>query len=151
MVCDIITAAYDKNFKTYICGGAIGFDALATQCVLNAKVIHQDITLVMALPFEGQEKKWPTATQETYHSLLSQADSIVHVDSTNGMDATPGYSARKMFIRNEYMVNRSDVLVACISDQATPGSSHCVDYAIKKGIPVLRINPDTLEKEWRAI
>lgn len=147
-VMDIIRAAYIKGFRNFICGGAIGFDTLAATAVLKATCKHYDIDLIMAIPFRNQPWTWPAEVQDNYHTILSQADRVVYVDEELGLDNPGIYAIDKMFIRNKYMVDASDAMVACVSDVSTSGSAHCIRYAQSKGVPILIINPNTLEKRW---
>lgn len=146
-VMDIIRAAYIKGFRDFICGGAIGFDTLAATAVLEV-MREYNINLIMAIPFRNQPDKWPTEVQDNYHTILSQADEVVYVDEKFEMPNAGIYASHKMFIRNKYMVNESDAMVACVSDVSTSGSAHCIRYAQSKGVPILIIDPNTLTKRW---
>src|SRR5690242_14229985 len=62
-----------NNLKadTVITGMAIGYDQLVAEICLAA-----DIKYIAAVPFEGQERKWPIKTQKRYHELLKKAFKI---------------------------------------------------------------------------
>ena len=83
--------------------------------------INLNIPLIAAIPFKGQELAWPTKSQTQYHKLLSKASEVVTVSSG-------GYSAKKMQIRNEWMVNSCDTLIACFNG-SKGGTYNCIQYA----------------------
>ena len=148
IVSAVILSSYQKGFRNYYCGGAIGFDTIAAYAVIAAKKVYPDIKLIMVIPFKNQPCKWPPDPQAKYNETLAQADSVIFVDKECGLTDIGNYSAAKMFLRNEYMVNKCNAVVACISNTATSGSKHCILYAKSKNKPILTINPDTLEKTW---
>jgi uncharacterized phage-like protein YoqJ len=113
-----------------ISGMCIGYDQYLANIAIKLK-----IPLLAAIPFEGQEKKWTTSYQRIYNKLLSKASEIVIV-------SPPGYSAEKMQIRNEFMVDRCDILLACW-DRSAGGTGNCVKYAqsVKKTEEIIFIDP----------
>ena len=148
VVMGVIRDAYAKGFGNFICGGAIGFDTVAATAVLEVMRELHDINLIMAIPFRNQPNRWPTQIRDNYDTILSQADKVVYVDEELALENPGEYAANKMFIRNKRMVEESAAVVACVSNESTSGSSHCIEYAKTCGIPVLIIDPNTLTKRW---
>jgi uncharacterized phage-like protein YoqJ len=111
-----------------ISGMALGVDMLWA-----ALAIKEDIPLLAAIPFEGQEKAWPQKSQDLYHSLLSKATEVVAV-------CPPGYAAWKMQKRNMWMVDNCDLLVA-VWDGTDGGTANCYRYAESVNKPIFRIKP----------
>ncbi len=111
-----------------ISGGAIGFDQYLANVAINL-----GIPLTIAVPFKGQELKWPEKSQKQYHKLLNKASDIVIVSDG-------GYSAQKMRIRNEWMINNCDIVLACW-DGSKGGTFNCINYAksVKKNIIMINI------------
>lgn len=112
-----------------ISGMAIGFDQVAALAC-----IQLGIPFEAAIPFSGQEKRWPFDIQNEYNSILDKA-----VKKTIVCDGE--YSAKKMQIRNEYMVDNSDTVVCCW-DGSTGGTKNCLDYAKKMNKKIIRIDPN---------
>lgn len=115
-----------------ISGMALGVDQwVAERC------IKMGIPFDAAIPFDGQESKWPEKSQKHYKDLLSKADNRIHV--------SPGsYSNKKFQLRNEYIVDNSDILVAIFKpneDGTTSGTENCVNYAKSKNNVIICINP----------
>jgi uncharacterized phage-like protein YoqJ len=117
-----------------ISGMALGVDQDLAQVSIELA-----IPFLAALPFIGQESRWPKSSQDYYEWLLERADDVVVVSSG-------GYAPYKMQIRNEWMVDHCDILLA-VWDGSDGGTSNCVRYAQKLLGPELsksrikRINP----------
>jgi uncharacterized phage-like protein YoqJ len=111
-----------------ITGMALGIDQWAASVAIKL-----NIPFLAAIPFEGQEKAWPFSSQKTYFRLLSKAaDKVI---------SCPGeYAAYKMQIRNEWMVNNCDILIA-VWDGTPGGTGNCINYAKSINKEIIYINP----------
>lgn len=122
----------DTKPEKVISGMAIGADMLWAEAAVNLQ-----IPLIAAVPFVGQESKWPSVSQDRYKLLLAKAAEVVIV-------CEGGYASWKMQKRNEWMVDHSDVLLA-VWDGSSGGTGNCVAYArspaAKAGYIIDRINP----------
>jgi uncharacterized phage-like protein YoqJ len=119
-----IDRAIGEGFDTFISGMALGVDTDAAELVLE-----KGQKLIAAVPFVGQESKWISGI-ERYRHILSQAEVVI---------VSPGgYSAQKMQVRNEYMVDRSSLLIA-VWDGTSGGTANCVRYAQSKGVRIWRL------------
>jgi uncharacterized phage-like protein YoqJ len=112
-----------------ISGFALGFD----QYLANIAV-KLNIPFIAAVPFEGQEKAWPQSSQKTFNRLLGFASEKVIVSEGS-------YAAYKMQIRNEWMCDRCDILIAVYNGDKSGGTYNCVQYAKKIGKKIIIINP----------
>jgi len=111
-----------------ISGMALGVDQdFAFTC------IELDIPFIAAIPFDGQELNWPSYSQDFYRELLSY--SYCRYIVTRG-----GYSPHKMHLRNKWMVDNCDILIA-VWDGSKGGTGNCVQYAEEVKRPINRINP----------
>lgn len=109
-----------------ITGMALGFD------MLLARVARQlNIPYTAAVPFIGQESRWPREAQKVYNDLLDDAHKVIVVSEG-------GYSAKKMQVRNEWMVDHADMLIAWW-DGSNGGTANCVRYAQSQDIPILNL------------
>jgi uncharacterized phage-like protein YoqJ len=107
-----------------ISGMALGVDQWAAYIAYKMK-----IPFVAAIPFEGQESAWPLQSQQTYKKLVKLASEQVIV--------SPGrYASNKMQVRNEWMVDQCDKLIAVYNGDISGGTFNCIKYAqgIKKDI-----------------
>lgn len=116
-VCEAIhTALIELRPARVISGMAQGFDQL-----LAAYARMLEIPWTAAIPFEGQHLRWPKRSQEQYLKLLESASDIVVV--------SPAYDGPwVMQVRNEWMVDRCDLLLACW-DGSDGGTRNCLKYA----------------------
>jgi uncharacterized phage-like protein YoqJ len=91
------------------------------------------IPFIAAVPFEGQEKAWPEQSQKVFNILIGKVAEVVIV-------SPGGYTAYKMQVRNEWMVDRADKVIA-IWDGTPGGTGNCVNYAKSKNKEIIFINP----------
>ena len=83
-----------------ISGMALGWD----QAIAQAAILEK-IPFVAAIPFSGQESVWSEELQHNYKYLIKRAAEVVTV--SNG-----DYAAYKMQLRNEWMVDNCDMVLA---------------------------------------
>lgn len=112
-------------------GMALGVDQDFAEACIEAGV-----PFTAALPFKGQETKWPEASQMWYWRLVHQAKTIHTV-------CEPGYAAWKMQRRNQWMVDEigPEGLVIAVWDGSTGGTANCVAYARQMRRKILRVDP----------
>lgn len=99
-----------------ISGMALGVDQWAAEVC-----VEMQVPFTAAVPFNGQESRWPEDSQRRYRELLAKASDVVVVSDG-------GYEAWKMQRRNQWMVDNADVLVA-VWDGSPGGTANCVKYA----------------------
>lgn len=133
---DELAAVVNRNTDvTIITGMALGVDTLFAWVGIDMKR-----PIIAAIPFIGQEKQWPDASQKVYRDILN--NSLV----TQKVISEPGYAAYKMQKRNEWMVDNCDGLIAVWN--GTPGgTANCVRYAQSKGTKIVFIDPTKLRQK----
>lgn len=109
-----------------ISGGALGWDQALAWAAQST-----DIPYTMALPFEGFEKQWPKSSQDDLARLLDKAHEIVDVSE-------PGYAPWKMQVRNQWMVDHCDQVLA-LWNGSKGGTGNCIAYANKVGKPIVNL------------
>lgn len=137
---DDVLRAYDLGFRTFITGMAQGFDLDAAVVVTWVRwALRPDIRLVAAVPFIGQARKWPASAQEMHADVLRLADEVVVVSEGE-------YAGWKLQKRNEWMVDRCRLLIACYDGSGIGGTANCVRYAQNhtRHIDIWTIDPDTV-------
>jgi len=106
---------------------AIGYDiCMAHACVMLG------IPFVAAVPFLGQESRWPETSRVRYASLLRRAS---HVQ----MVCEGEYAAWKMQKRNEYMMDRATLCLALYNGKPKGGTANAVAYAERIGLQILNL------------
>lgn len=133
--------AIAQGYYTFISGMALGVDTIAAEAVLTLREQLPDlgIKLVAAVPFEGQERKWPVAAQQRYRRLLEQADYVYTV-------CPPGFANWKLHRRNQWVVDHSSLLLALWDGIEDGGTYRCVAYAKRVGRDVVVIHPGELKE-----
>lgn len=110
-----------------ISGMALGWDQALAQAAIE---LH--IPVIAAIPFLGQESRWPKESQSKYKALIEKCREVVIV-------SPGGFASFKMQKRNEYMVNRADVILAMWNGKAEGGTFNCISYAQKKGKKIVNL------------
>jgi uncharacterized phage-like protein YoqJ len=118
-----------------VSGMAQGWD----QCLAHA-AIQLKIPVVAALPFEGQESKWPEQGRHRYRCLLKRASHVEVVGKA---------SSKKAYIdRDHWMVNRAAMAdshggvgsVLALWDGGAYGGTHeTVQYANRQKVQVTNV------------
>lgn len=127
---------YDKGYTNFISGMALGVDQWAAEEVIDFRDTHPDVKLILAIPCINQESMWRASSQRDYRSIVERADEVVFVSNRP-------YEPKCMQVRNEYMVDRADLIVA-VWDGTFGGTGNCVRYAKSKNKEICYIDPNNL-------
>lgn len=122
----------EQRPEKVITGMALGWDtavAMAAYCL--------GIPFIAAVPFTGQQYNWDPEHIRRYHEILTAAEAVHTI--TAG-----GYSAHAMEIRNRWMVDHADRMVA-LWDGSGGGTGNCIRYAKRKKVEI-----DNLWTRWRT-
>ena len=93
----------ERGYRFFGAGGALGFDTLAAQTVLELRAVYPQIRLILVLPCKGQTAKWSAHDVRVYDEILRQADKVVYLNEC--------YTDGCMHERNRYLVDNSAVCV----------------------------------------
>lgn len=134
-----------------VTGMAVGWDQwIAEICIENK------IPFLAALPFVGQELRWPIKTQQHYKWLISKALKVVQVDRELGYVSSivpPGiYHPSKFIRRDEWMVDfatAGDILFSLhrIARLNKSETAHTINYWLHK----FRIEGHGGHYNWRNL
>lgn len=111
-------------------GGALGYDTLAAQTVLELKKQYPDVKLILVLPCLSQTRGWSTRDIEIYEDIKNKADKVVYTSQE--------YTRGCMHKRNRHLVDNSSVCV-CYLTERTGGTAYTVDYAHKNNLTVINL------------
>ena len=125
-----IRQAIADGLVVFITGMARGVDIWAAEIVIELRDSGQPLKLICACPYDGFEKSWSAEWQERYRDVLAKSDHTVYV--------CKHYSRGCFQIRNEWMVNHSARVIAVFNGENS-GTKNTIDYAVKIGVPVVRI------------
>lgn len=111
-------------------GGALGYDTLAAQTVLELKKQYPNVKLILVLPCLSQTRGWSTRDIEIYEDIKNKADKVVYTSQE--------YTRGCMHKRNRLLVDNSSVCV-CYLTESTGGTAYTVDYAHKNNLTVINL------------
>ena len=134
LIKSILRAEIVKNIEDGYCffeaGGALGFDTIAAQIVLELKETYPQIRLILVLPCVTQTKSWLKDDIDEYNRIKELADEVVYTSKE--------YSKGCMHKRNRYLVDHSTLCI-CYLTENKGGTAYTVKYAESKGVSVINI------------
>ena len=125
-----LTTLIDKGYQFFGAGGALGFDTIAAQTVLELKEQFPHIKLILVLPCETQTRGWKEKDIAIYEEIKRQADKVVYTSKE--------YTRGCMHKRNRHLVDNSSICIAYLTEQSG-GTAYTVDYSMKNGLSVINI------------
>ena len=121
----------EMGYRHFICGMAIGCDMYFAEAVIAMRENHPDVKLEAAIPCGTQPDKWNEAQRRRYNRLIDSADIVTVLQYT--------YTSDCMMRRNQYMVDRSSLLLACY-DGKTGGTMKTILYAQRSGLKTVIVD-----------
>ena len=114
----------------YGAGGALGFDTIAAQTIIDLKEVYPQIKLILVLPCKNQTEKWEQSDINMYEYIKSQADKCVYTSES--------YYDGCMLKRNRHLVDNSSYCI-CYLKNKRGGTFYTYNYALRQGISVINI------------
>ncbi len=122
----------ENGIINFLSGVAIGYDTLAAMVVLELKKSYPSISLIAAIPFEGQDAKFSPEQRRTYRELLSKADdSIVISDG--------GFSNDAYHERNDFLIANSSKMYGYHNGKPRSGTGSTMRKAGERGVEVINL------------
>lgn len=118
----------ENGYQYFGAGGALGFDTLAAQTVLDLKINYPHIKLILVLPCLCQTDRWHFRDREIYECIKMSADKVVYTSRE--------YSKGCMYKRNRHLVDNSSACI-CYLTNKTGGTAYTVEYAKRKNLLVI--------------
>ncbi|MBQ8623252.1 MAG: DUF1273 family protein [Oscillospiraceae bacterium] len=120
----------ERGVVFYGSGGALGFDTLAAQAVLELKEKYPQIKLIMVYPCKDQTAFWNEKDIAEYNRIKAACDKVVYTSEK--------YDKACMFKRNRHLVNHSGYCV-CYLKKPSGGTAYTVNYAKDNGLAIINI------------
>lgn len=130
---EIIAEQIKAGVVFYGAGGALGFDTLAAQTVLDMKKEYPQLRLILVLPCEDQTRGWRSEDIAVYEDIKQRSDKVVYVSRE--------YTPDCMHKRNRHLVDHSGICI-CYLTRSSGGTAYTVDYAWRKRLHVINIAND---------
>ena len=126
----LLRSLVKRGFDTFRVGGAVGFDMLAADEVLEMKKEFPDIKLHIFVPCLTQNKYYTKEQNKRYLEQINAADKIMCISEQ--------YNSGCMQKRNRALVDGADFCVAYLRHHGG-GTDYTVRYAEKNGVYVERL------------
>ena len=127
---EILVRLIEEGYTSFYNGGAIGYDLLAAEVVLELKEAYPHIRLIIIVPCAGQTRGWSEKNVIRYEKVTALADEVKCLSSV--------YYNGCMQARNRYMVDNSALVIAYL-ERATGGSAGTVRYAEGQGKEIVNV------------
>lgn len=127
---ETIIKLIEDGYLYFGAGGALGFDTLAAQTVLELKSIYPQIKLILVLPCLSQTKGWSARDIEIYEDIKQKADKVVYTSQE--------YTKGCMHKRNRHLVDNSNTCI-CYLTEKSGGTAYTVDYARNNNLTIINL------------
>lgn len=127
---DGVNYLYLQGVRTFLTGGALGFDVLAAEAVIDSRREYKDIRLVVVAPCRDQAARWNAEQRARYEWINRAADEVICLSER--------YYQGCMHDRNRYMIDHSRVCICYLAEQ-TGGTAYTVEYARSKGLKIFNL------------
>ena len=131
--------AYNRGCRTFVCGGAVGFDTEAARQVLLFRIEHPDVSLVLFLPCLDQDASWSARQRDSYDYILSSANEVRYVSES--------YDKSCMRRRNQAMAEECDIMIGYVG-HGRSGAAQTLRMANTLGREIYNLYPQ-LERDSR--
>jgi len=128
-----ITALYADGYTDFLSGGAVGFDLLAAEALLELRPILPDARLLMVLPCIHQERAYSPADKARYRAILDQADLIRYT--------AHDYYKGCMLTRDRVMAEAAHFCL-CYLTRSTGGTAYTVRQCARRDVPICNLAED---------
>lgn len=140
LLADEIMQYAAQGYDTFMTGGARGDDILFAEQVLLVKgLAYPNIQLITVVPYKGQADNWTEAWRERYFRILEYSSDVITLAAH--------YSNGCYHIRNRYLVDHADRVLALYNDSRTGGTAYTVKYARQQNKEIIVIHPITMERK----
>lgn len=124
----VARAALDREGPSKVISGmALGWDIALAEAALQAGV-----PLCAAVPFAGQEDIWNDEAKARYREVLARASEVKVVSAG-------GFASYKYHVRDVWMVENCDKVLALWDGSKKGGTASTVRYAKGAGRPIINV------------
>ena len=129
----------DHNVRYFGVGGAVGFDMLAAEYLLNLKAHEeQQIKIISVLPYPAwrETEDWTDELRHRAETILRACDKVVYV--------RPEFETGVFLLRDRKLVDGSAYCVSYCNRPRT-GTAYTVKYAMEHGVKVFNASSFNLK------
>ena len=117
-----IRKLYDKGYRYFLCGMAVGFDLAAAKVALALRQDLSEIRVVAVVPFEGMHTRFPASQRAVFEDVIGKADDVITLATH--------YAPNVYAMRNNYLVDNSSAVIAYFTGEKG-GTAYTVHRAVK--------------------
>lgn len=125
-----IEALIKRGVVYFGVGGALGFDTIAAEAVLELRKKYPQIRLILVSPCKTQTYHWSEQDRAIYRSIQKACDKYVCLSEK--------YTRDCMKKRNRHLVENSAYCI-CYLTKCFGGTAYTVEYAKKNGLKIVNI------------
>ena len=129
----------EKNVRFFGVGGAVGFDMLAAEYLLDLKAHREhQLKIISVLPYPAwrETEDWTDALRLREERILRACDKVVYV--------RPEYEKNVFLLRDRKLVDGSAYCVSYCNRPRT-GTAYTVKYAMEHGVKVFNASSFNLQ------
>ncbi|MHB1153729.1 MAG: SLOG family protein [Eubacteriales bacterium] len=131
---NIINLIENKDVTHFISGMGTKIGIYAAETILKLKKTYPQCTLECAVSCETQAARWPAKLHERFYKILEKCDKETMIQKQ--------YSDTCRQVRNEYMIDRSDYVIAVWNGRISSKAIYkSVKYAKSKDKTIIIIDP----------
>ena len=129
-VCTRLYPLLERGVRYFGVGGAIGFDTLVAEKLLNLRKTYPQIRVILVQPFQGCQSRWTPAQQARAAAVENRVDKVVICCRTPSREA--------FLARDRHLVDGSAYCIGYCT-RSTGGTAYTLRYAQKQGLQVWNI------------
>ena len=124
----------ENGASDFYAGGALGWDMLCEQTVIDLREKFPQIRLHLVLPCSSEEQtaKWNDMQKAEYQKIVSAADTVRYISEH--------YYNGCMKERNARLVELADCVVCYYDNRSRSGTGQTVRMARDKGINIINLS-----------
>lgn len=120
----------EQGVKFFGVGGALGFDTLIAEKLLDLRTQYPQIRIILVLPFQGYQKYWSLAQRNHAAKIEQKVDKIVYCSNTPGREA--------FLARDRHLVDCSAFCIGYCT-RLTGGTAYTLRYAARSGLKIWNV------------
>ena len=120
----------EQGVRYFGVGGALGFDTLVAEKLLELRGQYPQIRVILVLPFRGYQSCWTAAQQAQTARIESQVDKVVYCCDTPSCEA--------FLARDRHLVDGSAYCIGCCT-RAAGGTAYTLRYAERPRLQICNI------------
>ena len=117
----------EQGVRYFGVGGALGFDTLVAEKLLELRGKYPQIRVILVLPFRGYQSRWTAAQQARAARIESRVDKVVYCRGAPSCEA--------FLARDRRLVDGSTYCIGYCT-RATGGTAYTLRYAEKQGLQI---------------